>query len=74
MKNTAVYLPLSRGGLLFGYDTAVISWAIGFLQEQFELTAVIKAGRKPLMVIRSAGMGVSLAAIGLAATFEMVVA
>ena len=30
------------GGLLFGYDTAVISGAIGFLQEHFELSAAMK--------------------------------
>lgn len=30
------------GGLLFGYDTAVVSGAIGFLQEHFELSAAMK--------------------------------
>ncbi|MDR5589053.1 sugar porter family MFS transporter [Christiangramia sp. SM2212] len=29
------------GGLLFGYDTAVIAGAIGFLQEKFELSPVL---------------------------------
>ena len=30
------------GGLLFGYDTAVIAGAIGFLQEHFHLSAAMK--------------------------------
>jgi SP family arabinose:H+ symporter-like MFS transporter len=30
------------GGLLFGYDTAVISGAIGFLQTKFELSSAMK--------------------------------
>lgn len=30
------------GGLLFGYDTAVIAGAIGFLQTKFELSAAMK--------------------------------
>jgi SP family xylose:H+ symportor-like MFS transporter len=35
-------LVAALGGLLFGYDTAVISGAIGFLQSHFELTAAMK--------------------------------
>lgn len=34
---TGVCLVATLGGLLFGYDTAVISGAIGFLQKRFEL-------------------------------------
>ena len=30
------------GGFLFGYDTAVIAGAIGFLQQHFELTPAMK--------------------------------
>lgn len=35
---TAICLVATLGGLLFGYDTAVISGAIGFLQQHFSLT------------------------------------
>ena len=37
-----ICLVATLGGLLFGYDTAVISGAIGFLQTHFELDAVWK--------------------------------
>ncbi len=37
-----VCLVAALGGLLFGYDTAVISDAIGFLQEHFRLSAATK--------------------------------
>ena len=37
-----VCLVAALGGLLFGYDTAVISGAIGFLQDHFALTAAMK--------------------------------
>jgi SP family xylose:H+ symportor-like MFS transporter len=37
-----VCLVATLGGLLFGYDTAVISGAIGFLQQHFELDATMK--------------------------------
>jgi SP family xylose:H+ symportor-like MFS transporter len=39
---TMIVLVATLGGLLFGYDTAVISGAIGFLQQHFELTAAMK--------------------------------
>lgn len=39
---TLTVLVATLGGLLFGYDTAVISGAIGFLQEHFGLTAPMK--------------------------------
>jgi SP family xylose:H+ symportor-like MFS transporter len=46
-RGNTVYLVLiclvaTLGGLLFGYDTAVISGAIGFLQTHFELDATMK--------------------------------
>ncbi len=37
-----VSLVAALGGLLFGYDTAVISGAIGFLEQFFELTPAMK--------------------------------
>ncbi|WP_242206400.1 sugar porter family MFS transporter [Aestuariivivens insulae] len=36
-----VTITASLGGLLFGYDTAVIAGAIGFLQTKFELSAAM---------------------------------
>jgi MFS transporter, SP family, xylose:H+ symportor len=36
-----ICLVATLGGLLFGYDTAVIAGAIGFLKEHFELTAAM---------------------------------
>lgn len=41
-KNYILFIALSEalGGLLFGYDTAVISGAIGNLTEYFQLTSV----------------------------------
>ena len=39
---TLTVLVATLGGLLFGYDTAVISGAIGFLQQHFALTATMK--------------------------------
>ena len=36
------------GGLLFGYDTAVIAGAIGFLKQHFDLSATQGAGPRPV--------------------------
>ena len=46
-KGSSTYIALvtiiaALGGLLFGYDTAVIAGAIGFLQTHFQLDAVMK--------------------------------
>ena len=38
----ALTLAAALGGLLFGYDTAVISGAVGFLQKHFQLGAGLK--------------------------------
>jgi len=37
---TLVSMVAALGGLLFGFDTAVVSGAIGFMQERFDLTEV----------------------------------
>jgi MFS family permease len=37
-----VCLVAALGGMLFGYDTAVINGAIGFLQQHFGLSAAMK--------------------------------
>ena len=39
---TLIVLVATLGGLLFGYDTAVISGAIGFMQEDFGMSAAMK--------------------------------
>ncbi|MBN1853322.1 MAG: sugar porter family MFS transporter [Pirellulales bacterium] len=46
-RGSSIYLVLvcsvaALGGLLFGYDTAVIAGAIGFLQSHFQLDATLK--------------------------------
>lgn len=48
------------GGLLFGYDTAVISGAIGFLQSRFELTTTMK-GWAAASALAGCIIGVSIA-------------
>jgi len=37
---SAVALTAAMGGLLFGFDTAVISGAVGFLEKQYQLDAM----------------------------------
>ena len=57
----ALGLVAALGGLLFGYDTAVISGAIGFLEKQFDLDPQCgKAGRRPAPCW-AASMGAAMA-------------
>jgi len=64
--NLAYLLPVclvaTLGGLLFGYDTAVIAGAIGFLQEHFELTAAMK-GWAASSALAGCILGVSVAGV-----------
>lgn len=57
-----VCLVATLGGLLFGYDTAVISGAIGFLQEHFELDAAMK-GWAASSALLGCVLGVSIAGV-----------
>jgi SP family xylose:H+ symportor-like MFS transporter len=55
-----VCLVAALGGLLFGYDTAVISGAIGFLEKHFELTPAME-GWAASSALLGCVIGVSLA-------------
>jgi len=55
-----VCLVATLGGLLFGYDTAVISGTIGFLQEHFHLSAALK-GWAASSALLGCAVGVSMA-------------
>jgi len=57
-----VCLVAALGGLLFGYDTAVISGAIGFLQKHFELTATME-GWAASSALLGCVIGVSIAGL-----------
>ncbi|MCD4790526.1 MAG: MFS transporter, partial [Bacteroidales bacterium] len=63
-KNTAYVITISivaaLGGLLFGYDTAVISGAIGFLRTHFDLSA-IQMGWAASCALAGCVIGVTLA-------------
>jgi MFS transporter, SP family, xylose:H+ symportor len=57
-----VCLIAALGGLLFGYDTAVIDGAIGFLKDHFQLTAPMK-GWVASCALLGCVIGVSVAGI-----------
>jgi SP family xylose:H+ symportor-like MFS transporter len=57
-----ICLVAALGGLLFGYDTAVIAGAIGFLQEHFQLSAAMK-GWAASCALLGCVIGVSLAGV-----------
>lgn len=57
-----VCLVATLGGLLFGYDTAVISGAIGFLQTHFDLTPAMK-GWAAASALGGCVIGVAIAGV-----------
>jgi MFS transporter, SP family, xylose:H+ symportor len=59
---TLICLVAALGGMLFGYDTAVISGAIGFLEVHFELTAAMK-GWAASCALAGCMAGVALAGV-----------
>jgi MFS transporter, SP family, xylose:H+ symportor len=59
---TRVCLIATLGGLLFGYDTAVIAGAIGALQQHFQLSAAMK-GWAASSALLGCVIGVSIAGI-----------
>ncbi len=58
-----VCLVAALGGLLFGYDTAVISGAIGFLQKHFDLDPQWWTGLTAACTLLGCALGVSVAGI-----------
>ena len=66
-KGSSTYIALvtiiaALGGLLFGYDTAVIAGAIGFLQTHFQLDAAMK-GWAAASALLGCVVGVSFAGV-----------
>lgn len=66
-KGSSTYIALvtiiaALGGLLFGYDTAVIAGAIGFLQSHFQLDAAMK-GWAAASALLGCVVGVSFAGL-----------
>jgi SP family xylose:H+ symportor-like MFS transporter len=59
---TGICLIAALGGLLFGYDTAVINGAIGFLETHFSLNAVLK-GWATSSALLGCVLGVSVAGV-----------
>ena len=56
-------LVAALGGLLFGYDTAVISGAIGFLQEKFNLDPQYMAGWAAACALIGFALGAGIAGL-----------
>jgi MFS family permease len=56
-------LVAALGGLLFGYDTAVISGAIGFLQEHFRLDPRFETGWATACALLGCALGAGLAGL-----------
>jgi MFS family permease len=56
-----VTLVAALGGLLFGYDTAVISGAIGFLEQHFGLDPQVETGWAAASALAGCAVGAALA-------------
>ncbi len=60
---TLLTLAAALGGLLFGYDTAVISGAIGFLQVHFQLDPQVSKGWAAACALLGCAAGAGLAGL-----------
>jgi SP family xylose:H+ symportor-like MFS transporter len=67
-----IFKSVAGAGVDIALMQTIVVGAVNLVFTVIAIWTVDRVGRKPLMVIGSAGMGLSLAAIGLAATFQAV--
>jgi MFS family permease len=66
-----IIIVAALGGLLFGYDTAVISGAIGFLQAHFELSPAYMGWAASSALIGCI-IGVAIAGLKFSGSFSVI--